>query len=147
MLKPNDNTSFWTQIMAIPRHVTWALGNLQQDAGNSILVNANARENKMNVRGQNTRNKIIRNANRRKPNNNENESFTSHSTWNNEGEEAIRRLQEQVVKQQEIINNLLNQQAEPSWEESILEKLMPEGKNDQIQERIEHELASDIKKA
>jgi len=24
---------------------------------------------------------------------------------------------------------------------------MPEGKNDQIQERIEHELASDIKKA
>lgn len=51
----------------------------------------------------------MRNTSRRAPYNNENESFTSHSTRNNEGEGAIRRLQDKVVGQQEIINNLLNQ--------------------------------------
>jgi len=98
MIEPNDNTILWTQIMALPRCITRAFGNLQQDARNGILMNANARENRGNIRCQNSRNMIMRNSNRRSPNNNETKSFASHSTKNNEGEEAIRRLHEQVEK-------------------------------------------------
>jgi len=51
MLKPNDNTILWTQILEIPRHVTRAFGNLEQGGGNGLAMDAKARENRRNVRG------------------------------------------------------------------------------------------------
>lgn len=50
MLEPNNNTIFWTQIMAIPRCITRASCNQWQGAKNGLLVNANAIENQRNVR-------------------------------------------------------------------------------------------------
>lgn len=80
MLEPNENIILWNQIIALP-------------------MNANAKAYKRNVRGWNARNKNMRNANKRAYNNNEIKSSTSHSTRNNKGEEAMRKLQEQVVEQ------------------------------------------------
>jgi len=51
MLEPNNNTILWNQIVTIPRHVTIASGNLQRGSINGFLMNANARENRRNLRG------------------------------------------------------------------------------------------------
>ena len=92
MLKPNDNTILWTQILEIPRHVTRAFGNLEQGGGNGLAMDAKARENRRNVRGWNTRNRNIRNVNIRTFNKNETENSTIHSNDNDNGKEAIQRV-------------------------------------------------------
>lgn len=61
---------------------------------NYVTLNCNLINNKGNAQGRNARIKNMRNINQRLETNNETKSYASHFIRNNNGKEAIRKMEE-----------------------------------------------------